>query len=149
MAPNYADSLKIYKAFEEKNLPLFIAYYRRSLPRFLQIGQWLREGAIGKVRHLRWHLSKPASEWDRGGAYNWRTDAQIAPGGYFDDLASHGLDLFAFWLGSFVDARGFAQNQQGLYSAKDAVTATWLHENGVLGEGSWIFGAVVPMRDTR
>ncbi|MEO1011014.1 MAG: Gfo/Idh/MocA family oxidoreductase [Bacteroidota bacterium] len=140
MAPNYADSLEIHNAFMEKDLPLFIAYYRRSLPRFLRIKQWLQDGVIGRVRHLRWHLAKPASERDKYGEYNWRTEAHIAPGGYFDDLASHGLDLFSFLLGTIVDAKGFALNQQGLYSAKDAVTANWLHDNDVLGKGSWIFG---------
>ena len=44
-------------------------------------------------------------------------------------------------LGDIKDANGFALNQQGLYSAKDAVTGSWIHENGITGEGSWIFGA--------
>src|SRR5690606_38499207 len=30
MAPSYAESLEIYNIFKEKQLPLFIAYYRRS-----------------------------------------------------------------------------------------------------------------------
>ncbi len=141
MAPTYADSLEIYRRFAEKQVPLFIAYYRRSLPRFEQVRQWLIAEEIGKVRHVRWHLGKPASEIDKSGVYNWRTDAAIAPGGYFDDLASHGLDLLVHLLGEIKMAKGIAQNQQGLYSAKDAVTACWLHDNGVTGEGSWNFGA--------
>jgi hypothetical protein len=31
-------------------------------------------------------------------------------------------------------------NQQGLYSAKDAIVGCWIHENGVTGTGSWNFG---------
>lgn len=144
MAPTYADSLEIYKAFEQKNVPLFIAYYRRSLPRFLKIKEWLDQGHIGEVRHLRWFKSRNASPLDKSGDYNWRTDSKIAPAGYFDDLASHGLDLFTFLLGDVQDASGFATNQQGLYSAYDAVTGSWIHKSGVTGEGSWIFGAQVP-----
>lgn len=140
MAPSYEDSLEIFKAFEEKNIPLFIAYYRRSLPRFDQIGLWLKEEAIGTVRHIKWHLSQPPSELDKNGEYNWRTDANVAPGGYFDDLASHGLDLFTYFLGEIEEVKGIAINQQGLYTAKDSVTACWLHKNGVTGEGSWNFG---------
>jgi len=34
MAPSYADSLEIYNVFRAKKLPLFISYYRRSLPRY-------------------------------------------------------------------------------------------------------------------
>ena len=37
MAPNYRECLDINKAFEKSGLPLFVAYYRRSLPRFNQI----------------------------------------------------------------------------------------------------------------
>jgi predicted dehydrogenase len=144
MAPNYADSLAIYKAFEAKQVPLFIAYYRRSLPRFLKIKEWLAHGLIGEVRHIQWYKSRSASPMDNSGTYNWRTDAKVAPAGYFDDLASHGLDLFSFLLGPIKDASGHATNQQGLYTAHDAVTGGWIHDNGVTGSGSWIFGAYTP-----
>lgn len=140
MAPSYADSLEIFNAFNDKGLPLFIAYYRRSLPRFNKIKQWLDEGAIGNVRHVRWHLSKPVSDLDKSGQYNWRIDAAIAPGGYFDDLASHGLDLIVYFLGDIEIAKGIATNQMGLYSAKDAVVGSWMHKSGVTGDGSWNFG---------
>lgn len=140
LAPNYKDSLAICEAFERKNIPLFVAYYRRSLPRFNQVKQWIDNNAIGSVRHIRWHLSKSASPLDLSAAYNWRTDASIATGGYFDDLASHGLDLFTFLLGNIKDVSGISINQQNLYAAKDAITACWVHESGVTGSGSWNFG---------
>jgi predicted dehydrogenase len=140
LAPNYKDCLAICEAFESKNIPLFVAYYRRSLPRFNQVKQWIDNNAIGSVRHIRWHLSKSASPLDLSAAYNWRTDASIATGGYFDDLASHGLDLFTFLLGNIKDVSGISINQQNLYAARDAITACWLHESGVTGSGSWNFG---------
>ncbi|MGO4818388.1 Gfo/Idh/MocA family protein [Flavobacterium sp. W22_SRS_FP1] len=141
LSPSYQDSLAIYETFKEKNIPLFVAYYRRSLPRFLQIKTWLDSGKIGEVRHIRWHLSKPTSSQDLSGSYHWRTDSKIAIAGYFDDLASHGLDLFTFLLGDIKEASGISLNQQGLYSAKDAVSASWLHESGITGSGSWNFGS--------
>src|SRR5690606_16861389 len=141
MAPNYADSLAIYEAFQKKDIPLFVAYYRRSLPRFLQIKKWLEEGLIGTVRHIHWQKTKPPSDLDLSGKYNWRTDSKVAPGGYFDDLASHGLDLFAFLLGNIESANGKSENKLGLYSAKDVVSATWYHASGVKGIGSWDFTA--------
>lgn len=140
MAPSYQDSLEIFSAFEKKKLPLFVAYYRRSLPRFLKIKEWLDLGEIGDVRHIKWFLGKSPSELDLNKTYNWRTDEKVAPGGYFDDLASHGLDLFIYFLGDIEKAQGIAINQQGLYSAKDAITGIWLHKNGVTGEGTWNFG---------
>ncbi|MEO8773634.1 MAG: Gfo/Idh/MocA family oxidoreductase [Gelidibacter sp.] len=141
MAPSYESCLRINTAFEERNLPLFVAYYRRSLPRFLQVKEWIDQNKIGNIRHIHWHFSKPANDIDKSKAYNWRTDATIAPGGYFDDLASHGLDLFTFLLGTITAAKGMAKNKQGLYTAKDNITGQWTHDSGVTGFGTWDFGA--------
>ncbi len=141
MAPSYDECVAICEAFEKKQLPLFVAYYRRSLPRFLQVKLWIDEGKIGEVRHVNWHLSKTPSPVDLSGEYNWRTDAKIAKAGYFDDLASHGLDLFVYLFGNAKKVSGNSLNQQGLYSADDAVAASWVHESGVTGTGSWNFGS--------
>lgn len=140
MAPSYEACVNINKAFKEKDLPLFVAYYRRSLPRFTKIKSWINDNKIGDIRHISWILNKPANSIDLSQTYNWRTDSAIAYGGYFDDLASHGLDLFTFLLGDISEANGFSTNQQGLYSAMDAVTGNWIHNSGITGSGSWNFG---------
>jgi predicted dehydrogenase len=140
MAPSYQECVEIEQAFRAKNLPLFVAYYRRSLPRFLQVRDWLQTGAIGALRHVEWRFVRPPHAADLSGQTNWRTDASIAPGGHFDDLASHGLDLLTFLLGPVQSVAGVSTNQQQLYSAKDAVAACWLHESGVTGSASWNFG---------
>ncbi|MFV8326687.1 Gfo/Idh/MocA family protein [Flavobacterium sp. ZS1P14] len=141
MAPTYEDSLTIYNAFKEKDIPLFVAYYRRSLPRFNEVKKWLDANEIGTVRSISWNLNKGASDIDLSGNYNWRTDAAVAQSGYFDDLASHGLDLFVHLLGAIKDVSGFSVNQQQLYSANDAIAACWIHESGITGTGSWNFGS--------
>ncbi len=45
-------------AFQKAGLPLFVAYYRRSLPRFRQVQFWLQQGRIGPVRHVQWNFSR-------------------------------------------------------------------------------------------
>jgi 1,5-anhydro-D-fructose reductase (1,5-anhydro-D-mannitol-forming) len=141
MAPSYKECVLIEKAFLSKNLPLFVAYYRRSLPRFLKIKEWIDNGKIGNVRHINYRYLRSASLQDKSDNYNWRTDKKIAYGGYFDDLASHALDLFVFLLGNVKKAKGMSMNQQGLYSAMDAVVGSWIYESGVTGSGTWNFGA--------
>ena len=143
LAPDYKDSLEIYEAFAGNNLPLFVAYYRRSLPRFEKIKSIIDSGKIGEVRHINWKLCRPPNEFDLEGKKNWRTEAKVAPGGYFDDIGSHGLDLFAWLLGDFIEVYGISDNQQKLYSAKDALTACWKHSSGATGAGFWNFGASV------
>ncbi|OEK08411.1 oxidoreductase [Flavivirga aquatica] len=140
IAPNYNDALSISNTFKKKNIPLFVAYYRRSLPRFNKIKDWLANKYIGDVRHISWFLSKPTSNLDKSLQYNWRTDSKVATGGYFDDLASHGLDLFTYLLGDITNAQGISLNQQNLYTSKDAITASWMHKNGITGTGAWNFG---------
>lgn len=141
MALNHAECLSMVAAFAARGLPLFVSYYRRSLPRFLKVKEWLSQQLIGEIRELRWHLLKPPGRLDLEALPNWRTDPGESPGGYFSDLASHGLDLFRFLLGDITSARGFKTHQQGLYRAEDAVTACWQFADGALGSGSWIFGA--------
>jgi predicted dehydrogenase len=145
MASSYEDAKLIYESFKEKNIPLFISYYRRSLPRFLKVKEWLDSGEIGEVRHVDWKFFKKPSPFDISGEDNWRTDRRVAFGGYFDDVGSHGLDLITFLLGEIQEAKGIAVNQQELYSAKDAISGTWLHKSGVIGSGSWNFG--MPKRE--
>jgi predicted dehydrogenase len=140
MAPSYEECVLINNTFEDKKIPLFAAYYRRSLPRFNQVKFWINNDKIGELRHINWYLSKPANDIDLSKTYNWRTDIKIAYGGYFDDLASHGIDLFEYLLGDIRNAQGVAVNQQGLYTAMDAVSASWVHNSGVTGSGSWNFG---------
>jgi predicted dehydrogenase len=141
MAVTFEECKIMEEAFSKKNIPLFVAYYRRTLPRFNQIKKWLDTDRIGKVRHVNWSYCEPPHPIrDFSKEYNWRTDKSIALGGYFDDLASHGLDLLHYLLGEFASVNGEKTNQQDLYSAHDSVTASWIHKNGITGSGFWNFG---------
>lgn len=140
LAPSFAEAKVIVSLFASKNIPLFVSYYRRSLPRFQKVKEWIESGAIGEVRQVRLQMARRATELDRSGTYNWRTDREVAYGGYFDDVASHALDLMHFLFGNIKEASGFSYNQQGLYSAKDAIVGSWMHESGVMGVGSWNYG---------
>ena len=141
MAPSHKECLEIAKAFNKKNIPLFVAYYRRSLPRFEKVKSLLNNKDIGTIRHINWQFHKPANDIDLSRKYNWRTDKEIAYGGYFDDLASHGLDLFIHFLGDISEASGISSNQQKLYSAMDTIAGNWIHKSGITGTGHWNFGA--------
>jgi 1,5-anhydro-D-fructose reductase (1,5-anhydro-D-mannitol-forming) len=141
MALNYSQCVAMQQAFSAKNLPLFVAYYRRCLPSFLTIKQCVASGELGEIRHIDWQYRRPPSAKDLAKVPNWRTQKDIAKGGYFEDIASHGLDLMTFLLGHVAKASGLASNQQGLYSAYDAITASLLFENGVTGSAHWNFAA--------
>jgi hypothetical protein len=45
--PSYEDTAMPYMSFRDKDLPPFVAYYRRTLP-FVQIKDWLDTNSIMK-----------------------------------------------------------------------------------------------------
>jgi 1,5-anhydro-D-fructose reductase (1,5-anhydro-D-mannitol-forming) len=141
MALNYAECVEMIHACESANVPLFTAFYRRALPRFLKVKSLIDEGQIGIVRGVNIRFYQPPSAGDQQGVKNWRVDPAIAGGGYFVDLGSHMLDLLQYMLGPIVSVIGFAANQGKLYEAEDVVGSAFAFESGIHGVGIWNFNA--------
>lgn len=139
IANSYPEAVQITEAFKANNTPLFVAYYRRTLPRFLAVQPWILDGKIGNIRHVHWSLTQQPTQEDLAKQYSWRIDPNHAPGGYFDDLACHGLDLLDLFLGPITKATGISVNQQQIYEVPDSVSATWLHEANITGSAYWNF----------
>jgi predicted dehydrogenase len=57
------------------------------------------------------------------------------------DVAVHALDALDFILGEISEARGFYENQAGLYVPEDIVCASFRFKSGVVGTGLWCFTA--------
>ena len=141
MAMNYNECLEMIEVCQQNHVPLFVAYYRRALPRFLKIKELLNNEAIGSVRSVAIVLHKKPGLNDFCSQTNWRVDPEIAGCGYFCDLACHTLDILQFYLGSIKAAKGFLSNQMALYKAEDLVTGSFKFESGILGTGLWCFTA--------
>ena len=140
MARTYRESQDMITACADAEVPLYVAYYRRTLPHFVKIRELLDSGAIGEVRYVRIEINQQllpqvVSELDN----NWRVDPEIAGGGYFYDLASHQFDFLDFALGPIQAAKGMVANQAGKYVAEDIVSAVFQFESGVIGSGIWCF----------
>jgi predicted dehydrogenase len=81
MARDHAECARMVDAFRSarggRGVPLFVAYYRRSLPRALRVKQLIDDGAIGAVRFVQHTLfsrrrrrswrPRPAVAGDAGG----------------------------------------------------------------------------------
>ncbi|MEI2365337.1 Gfo/Idh/MocA family protein [Niallia circulans] len=137
MARNYQECLEMIEACKRADVPLFVAYYRRALPRFLKIKEIVDSGVLGDIHFVRTIQYQPPLKDDQA----WRVQPELAGGGLFLDLASHTLDILDFLLGPIKEAEGFATNQNGSYEAEDMVTGNYLFESGVHGTGTWCFGA--------
>jgi predicted dehydrogenase len=140
MALNFEECQQMLRACQSAEIPLFVAYYRRALSRFLKIKELLEAQAIGDVRLVTMTLyMKPRPEELDPQTLPWRVIPEIAGGGRFVDLASHMLDFLDYVLGPIHSVHGFAANQAGNYPAEDIVTGTFSFENGVQGVGTWCF----------
>ncbi|MBN2304592.1 MAG: Gfo/Idh/MocA family oxidoreductase [Anaerolineae bacterium] len=140
MALDHAECAAMIAACQQAGVPLFVAYYRRALARFLKIKELVDSGAVGEVRAVTVTLHQPPQVGDLDRDHlPWRVNPAIAGGGHFVDLASHMLDFLDFVLGPVRAVAGFAANQAGLYPAEDLVSGAWTFESGVQGSGLWCF----------
>lgn len=142
MALNFAECQEMIAGCRHAGVPLFVAYYRRALPRFLKIKELVDSGALGDLRFVNITFYQPLAPEDLdSGELSWRVDPAIGGGGRFVDLASHMLDFLDYALGPIVDVYGLAANQAGRYKAEDMVTGTFRFASGVQGVGTWCFSA--------
>jgi 1,5-anhydro-D-fructose reductase (1,5-anhydro-D-mannitol-forming) len=139
MARSGAECDRMVKAFAEAGVPLFVAYYRRGLPRFLKAKELIDAGALGAIRTVNYRMQKAASpDHDLG----WRVQAEHAGGGLFLDLGSHTLDILDYLLGPLLNAAGEAHHAGSPYDVEDAVALRFTTEHGVQGTASWNFTGI-------
>jgi predicted dehydrogenase len=139
MALNYAECKRINEAAEKFKQPVFVAYYRRTLPGFLKIRELVENGSIGKVRFVQIQLYNSLSEDEKAGSLSWRVIPQFSGGGHFFDLACHQLDYLDFLFGPVQKVKSLTLNQAGLYKAEDFVSAAFVFRDNIAATGIWCF----------
>ncbi|MBX3014587.1 MAG: Gfo/Idh/MocA family oxidoreductase [Caldilineaceae bacterium] len=147
MARTHAECQQMIAACQAAGVPLWVAYYRRRLPRFVKVKELLEAGAIGAPRTVTVRFYR---DWIQptDGQLPWRVDPAIAGGGFFVDLASHTFDYLDYFLGPIVQAQGEAGNQGGYYPAEDSVAGSFVFASGVHGTGSWCFDSYQRVDET-
>lgn len=141
MARNAEECRTMIEACEKNDVPLFVAYYRRSLPRFLKVKELIEKGRIGDIRFLTIQHTKKPVQKQEDGTWPWRVLPEESGGGLLYDVGSHTLDLFDFLLGPLIEIKGAADNLAGTHPAEDTVSASWKFENGAVGNGVWNFSS--------
>lgn len=142
MALRYAECAEIIDTCRQFDRRLFVAFYRRAMPRFLQIRNWITAGDIGAIGCVTVVQHQPPAPEDLSRAtLPWRLKPEIAGGGKFLDMGVHTLDFLDFLFGPIATVHGIAANRGGLYDVEDTVSAAWQHAGGVTGAGSWCYVA--------
>ena len=140
MAINTAECQAMIDACQKANVLLFVAYYRRSLERFLKIKELIDANVIGDIRCVNITMYQP-NTIDSSSELPWRVRPEISGGGIFVDLAPHMLDFLDFVFGPIESVRSSASNLLHIYPAEDYVSALWKFSSGVQGAGVWCFSA--------
>ena len=82
MARTHAECQEMIAACRQAGVPLYVAYYRRRLPRFLKVEELLLAGAIGAPRAVTVRLHyRPNVGLASPGGLPWRADPEVAGGG--------------------------------------------------------------------
>ena len=138
MAMNHGECLRMIDAFAARGVPLWVAYYRRALPRFLVVRDLLAANEIGRVTSAHVAVTRPLATAERS---NWRFDPAIAGAGLLFDLGSHCVDLLDFFLGPITSVAGFPINTAAAYDAEDVTAAAFTFGSRVVATGIWNFNA--------
>jgi len=141
MALNHEECAAINETSEKFGVPVFVAYYRRTLPGFLKIKSLIESGEIGKPRFANFQIYNYPSEAEKAGRLPWRVIPEISGAGHFFDLGSHQLDYLDFLFGPVLKVSSLAVNQTRNYSAEDFVSAQFLFRDNIVGTGIWSFSA--------
>lgn len=155
MARNFAECQRMIEAFEARSVPLFVAYYRRALPRFLKVKDLITTGRIGRIASVSYRYVRPRSLADGSGSrltkrlalldpsrVPWRVVPEHAGGGMFLDVGCHALDLLDFLLGPLRDVSGDAlRASPEAGDVEDVVTMRFRvgEGEGALGTALWNF----------
>ncbi|MDX9919641.1 MAG: Gfo/Idh/MocA family oxidoreductase [Paludibacter sp.] len=140
MARTFAECEEMIRVSEQTGQPLYVAYYRRTLPGFLKVKEMIEGAEIGRVLTVNMRLHKAFGERDRfPEKQSWHVKPLISGAGHFYDLASHQFDYLDFLFGPVTAVKGEARNVAGFYEAEDTVSAVYAFENRVTGTGSWSF----------
>lgn len=141
MAMNFEECMRINNAALKHNIPVYVAYYRRTLPGFLKIRDLVNKGEIGKPLFVNLQIFNYPSDDEKAGRLPWRVIPEIAGAGHFFDLASHQLDFLDFLFGPVRKVASVAINQANLYKAEDFVSASFLFDENIAANGIWSFSA--------
>ncbi len=143
MARSHRECAEMVEGFASARLPLFVAYYRRGLDRFIRAKEIVQAGKLGTVSAVAYRYSSRRHQDGDKAALPWRLNARDAGAGIFLDLASHTLDILDFILGPLNDVSGMAVNIASAFAVEDAVAMQFKTPGGALGVAAWNFASGV------
>ncbi len=130
-----AQAEELVRNFAEVGIPLFVAHYRRALPKFREIKS-LIETQIGQPLEFSFRLKR---RLQNDVAHPWMYDRELSGGGKFFDIAPHCVDLLLFLFGDVDQMSAEAKHWKAPQGSEDCVTLNFRFKSGVLGTANFNF----------
>jgi len=140
MARSAVEAGRMVQAFRDRKLPLFVAFYRRALPRFVKAKEIIEGGELGAIASAS-YTYRDSQMARRANPVPWRLDAEQAGGGLFVDMGCHALDLLDFFLGPLNDVAGKADSKARQFDVEDFVELTFTAAGGITGKALFDFAS--------
>ena len=131
IALSYAEAEEIQRAFAEAGKKIFVAHYRRAMPKTIKLQELLER--ISPIRSVRVFRSD-----DRKTLPNWMANPAIAGGGIFFEGDVHLIDLLDYLFGPFKSWKLDASSRSGL---EDRAALIARGRDGIFISGLWQYQA--------
>jgi len=149
MARSAAECDAMNQAFAKAKLKLFVAYYRRALPRFVRTKELIEQGAIGPITGIVYrfaatgHGGTGIAPGAKTPPLTWRMQPEHSGGGLLLDLGAHALDVLDFYFGGLETAHGHAARIATPGDIEDTVAMTFRTHAGAPGVFTMNFASLL------
>ena len=135
LARDHSESQEIVECFERLGIPLYVAFYRRYMPKFVAVKEEVLEcSLLGDLTGVSVTLSWPRHREEKK---HWHYKKEISGGGLLLDVGCHMLDIVDHLVGPILDCQGIAiqsVKEQGWIPSngkvEDNVRGFWKHKIG-------------------
>lgn len=136
LATSYEDGLVIKKAFENAGKKAFVAFYRRSMDKFVKIKEIIKTNKLGKIQAVNIsRYTKSVSSKDE-----WRINPKISGGGIFSETDIHILDFLDFCFGE-AEKFNFTKTNNSITNLTNTVSLNIQFKNNINTSGLWIYNS--------
>jgi predicted dehydrogenase len=98
IAPDYEDAVEIQRSFAAANKKIFVAHYRRAMPRIQKIRALIEKiSPVSYVRVVRTGGQKTVA--------GWRGNSRVSGGGVFFETEVHSVDILDYLFGPLKNWR--------------------------------------------
>lgn len=136
IATEYGDAVMLRDLFARRGKKIFVAHYRRAMPRFRILKEMLENGAVGQIRYVRLHRVLPRID-----SAVWRIHPEVSGGGQFFEGDVHTIDLAGYFVGPLHDWQVYADNRSAGYPSEDIVALHMLGRDGIVVSGLWHYAS--------